>query len=256
MLKRLKRSALLAIAVALSAFALPKKENYSLVFIGDSITQANAVENNAVNSPPAQAAAFLKDSGKFGNIQFSNQGRSGRTTLDFLPLTGKMYPNVITAADAFYRDKSATLLFSIMIGTNDSAVKGPNGAPVSAENYQKNLMEIADSLFTRYPGCKMVFHQPIWYSDSTRNTSTYLVEGRKRLQSYTPQLKRLVEHYKAARPGQVFFGDTKAYGYFKKHYLTAMKTEKGPAGTFYLHPNKEGSAKLGKFWAKALMAVL
>lgn len=32
--------------------------------------------------------------------------------------------------------------------------------------------------------------------------------------------------------------------------------EKGNAGIFYLHPNKEGAKILGRFWAEAIMKAL
>lgn len=248
--------ACLFLSVILYSFRLQKNNNYNIVFIGDSITQAGGVEDSKINGPAAKAVEYLLNTGHFKAVQFSNQGRSGFTTVDFLPAVNKAFPNVIKAADTFYNDKSAILVFSIMLGTNDSAVKGPNGAPVSCDNYHANLKTIADSLYKRYPACKIIIHEPLWYSDSTRNNATYFVEGRERLQSYMPEIEALVKEYKNIRPGQMFLGDKTGYGYFRKNYLTDMRVQTGPSGTFYLHPNKKGSAVLGELWGKAIAKAL
>jgi lysophospholipase L1-like esterase len=257
MLRKNVTCASLILLITFSSFRLQTTDGYyNIVYIGDSITQAGGVKDNQINGPAAQCTAYLLKKNIFKNVQFSNQGRSGFTTVDFLPSTKRAYPKVIEAANTFYNDKSATLLFSIMLGTNDSAIKGPNGSPVSPEHYHDNLKTITDSLFKRYPDCKVIYHNPLWYSDSTRNTSTYFVEGRERLQSYMPQLKLLVSEYKTTHPGQVFLGDKKGFNYFKKNHLTDMSTQNGPSGVFYLHPNQKGSAALGELWAKAIAKVL
>jgi len=82
---------------------------------------------------------------------FSNCGVSGRTTVNFLPAKAAEYNNVVAAADAA-QAKGARLLFSVMLGTNDSAVRGPLGAPVLPEQYHTNMKAIADALLQRYPG--------------------------------------------------------------------------------------------------------
>lgn len=241
---------LLALVMALTP---GQEQSYSLIFIGDSITESKMVSNPSEFGPAAQAVSQLKAKKAQENIRFSNQGHSGYTTLDFLPEKSKGFAGVISAADRFAGNSSTRLIFSIMLGTNDSAVHGPHGAPVSPEQYRQNLQAIADSLLKRYRAAKLVFHQPIWYSDSTQNTSVYLTEGRTRLQHYTPQIRALVKYYAKTQPGRVFMGDENAYGYFRKHYRDALIAERGPKGTFYLHPNKAGAAALGKFWTKALL---
>ncbi|MEJ2881547.1 GDSL-type esterase/lipase family protein [Pedobacter sp. GR22-6] len=241
------------IFVLCCAFARSEKGQLNIVFIGDSITQANGIGEN--NRPPTAAASYLMTALGWKNVQFNNQGRSGFTTVDFLPATKKAFPDVLKAADSF-SNKPGSLVFSIMLGTNDSAIKGPNGSPVSKENYRANLKAIGDSLLLRYPDSRIVFQGPLWYSDSTRNSSSYLVEGRERLQSYLPQILSLVKAYKKTHPERVFFGDRSGYGYFKKNHLTDMKTETGPNGRFYLHPNDKGAEALGILWAKAIAKVI
>ena len=78
-------------------------------------------------SPPVYAGEYLKLQKNIGNVQIANQGISGFTTVDVLPATKKAYPKVRAAADAFYADQQALLVFSVMLGTNDSAIKGPTG---------------------------------------------------------------------------------------------------------------------------------
>lgn len=243
---------LLLTVIICSAFIYGDTPKINIVFIGDSITHGTMAKDQ---SPPGFVGEYLK--AKLGpNIQVSNQGVSGRTTVDFLPVTNKLYPNVKNAAAAFYADSTAQLVFSIMLGTNDSAVKGPNGSPVSPENYQANLKTIADSLLSAYPKAKIVINYPIWYSDNTHNRSTYLKEGQQRVLSYWPQIDALVKAYKKSNPHHVFEGDKKAYKYFEKNHLTDFKPENGADGVFYLHPNTKGEQALAEFWSKAIQKAI
>jgi len=139
-----------------------------------------------------------------------------------------------------------------MLGTNDSAIKGPNGAPVAPDAYYDNLKIITDRLIKDYPNCKIIIQQPIWYSPNTYNGAQYLQEGLDRLQSYFPQIKKLVKTNKH----QIFLGDTKAFGYFKNNYQAGLQAENGHQGIFYLHPNQAGAGALGVFWAKAIYKII
>ena len=143
-----------------------------------------------------------------------------------------------------------------MLGTNDSAVRGPLGAPVHPVSYYTNVQAIVDALLDRYPKALVVLHRPTWYSPNTYNSSTYLAEGLKRLQSYSPMIDKLVEHYAVTSPDRVFLGDTLAFDYFKANHLTHLIPESGQAGTFYLHPNKSGARELGRFWSEAILRCL
>lgn len=238
------------IVLLLCSFALYKKQRINVVFIGDSITHGTMAKDQ---SPPLYTGEFLKQH-THDSVQIANQGVSGFTTVDFLPVTNKSYPKVRAAANAFYMDKEAQLVFSIMLGTNDSAIKGPTGAPVAAADYRNNLKIIADSLLAAYPNCKIVLNYPIWYSDNTHNRgAAYMLEGQQRLLSYWPQIDTLVKMYKAVNPHHVYKGDQKAYKYFQQNYLTDLKAENGLDGIFYLHPNKKGDMALGELWAKAIL---
>jgi len=239
------------LALGLCSFALREKPRINVVFIGDSITHGTTQKGE---TPPNYADSALEQSGKFSKVQVSNQGISGYTTVDFLPATHKSYPKVRAAADAFYADKQALLVFSCMLGTNDSAIKGPTGAPVAPKDYRANLKTIADSLLAAYPNCKIVLNHPIWYSDSTHNRgAAYMQEGQARVLLYHVEIDGLVKEYAKTNPHHVYLGDTKGYKYFKENYLTDLKTENGLNGVFYLHPNKKGDIALGKFWCDAII---
>ena len=167
------------VTLGLCAFALREKPSINVVFIGDSITHGTTLKGE---TPPNYTDSALERSGRFKKVQVANQGISGYTTVDFLPATHKVLSKGLAATDdAFYTDKQALLVFSIMLGTNDSAIKGPTGSPVSPKDYHANLKTIADSLLAAYPNCKIVIHHPIWYSDSTHNRgAAYMQEGQAR----------------------------------------------------------------------------
>ena len=241
----------------LCAFTVQDKQSLNIVFIGDSITHGARLKDYTVQAPPVFASGYLQKEASFGNIQFSNQGVSGATTSDFLPSSGKLFKNVTNAANIFYDDTRSVLVFNIMLGTNDSAIKGPRGAPAIASTYRNNLKTIIDSLLARYPKCKVIINHPIWYSPNTDNGhSSYMEEGLERLQSYFAEIDGLVNDYKELKPHHVFLGDTNGFKYFKKHHETDIGEEKGPHGTFYLHPNEKGAAALGQLWGKAIEKAL
>jgi lysophospholipase L1-like esterase len=240
------------ILITLCSFDFSKKQKINVVFIGDSITQGE----EELKAPPAYATAFLQKQMRFDSVKFSNQGVSGCTTVDFLPSTATHFAEVKKAADNLYRDNQATLIFSIMLGTNDSAIDGPLGSPVSSDSYSNNMSIIIDSLLGRYPNSKITIHYPIWYSANTYNRSKYLQEGLTRLQTYFPVIDALVKSYSKTNFGHVFEGDKYGFNYFKKNHLTHMLHENGQQGIFYLHPNEEGAKELGNFWGKAILKML
>lgn len=229
-----------------------KKYDLDIVYIGNSITEGGQHDKPEVEAPPATASDYLRHRTGVRSVAFSNQGRSGYTTVDYLPADGGALSEVITAAQSLHPDNSRLLIFSISLGTNDSAEKGPNGSPVSRENYQKNIEAIADKLLSVFPDCKIILQQPIWYSPNTYNSSEYMAKGLARLQTYFPMLKAVVKKYSKTNPGHLYTGDLTGFDYFRKNYLTDLLPESGNAGTFYLHPNTKGSAVLGSLWGKAI----
>lgn len=230
--------------------------NLDIVYIGNSITQGVQLGDPAEEAPPAFATKYIRTKEGIESARFLNRGRSGFTTVNFLPTSDGELSKAISAVKEFHTDISRMLVFSIMLGTNDSAEEGPRGSPVYPEEYHFNMKAITDKLLAEFPGCNVVYQQPIWYSPTTYNRSRYLKAGLERLQSYFPELKSLVEEYSTANPGQVFMGDTKAFDYFMGNYPTDLIPEQGNAGTFYLHPNKKGAEALGKFWGDGIYEVL
>ncbi|TDW99260.1 GDSL-type esterase/lipase family protein [Dinghuibacter silviterrae] len=239
---------LLLLVLAGAGFGSPRRP-LVIVFLGDSITHGSRLDSPGTQAPPVWAAKYLERKGR--DVAFSNQGVSGHTTVDFLPATGRDFPNVVAAANDMAR-RDATLVFSIMLGTNDSAEQGPNGSPVSPAGYRANLKTIIDSLLNRFPEAVIVLNRPIWYSPTTYNGARYLQAGLDRLQTYFPEIDTLV----AAYGGRVFAGDKEAFGYFEKNYRTDLGEEQGHAGAFYLHPNAQGAKALGLYWGRAIERVV
>lgn len=238
--------------ILLSAFKLQAPKKLNIVFIGDSITQGS---NKADLQPSVYTLGYLKSKIPGLIVEESNQGHSGHTTFDFLPGQDD-FKGTIQAADAFYKNTDAQLLFSVMLGTNDSAMQGPNGAPVAPEQYAANLKTIADSLLKRYPNCKIILNNPIYYSPNTYNGAMYLQEGLNRLQNYFPQIATLVKSYGSNNPNHVFTGYIEGFDDFRKDYQFALQPEQGKQGTFYLHPNKMGARYLGNKWGEAIYRVI
>ncbi|RYE27395.1 MAG: lipolytic protein G-D-S-L family, partial [Sphingobacteriaceae bacterium] len=240
----MKKLYLITLLLAFSAFSISaQKRLVKIVYIGDSITFGGWLDDTATQAPPVKASEYLQKQTGIDSVEFSNQGHSGFTTFDFLP-AGTAFGDAETAANSF-SGKSGILVFSVMLGTNDSAVKGTNGAPVSPETYFTNLKIIVDRLVHDFPQSKVIINFPLWYSPNTYNGAQYLQEGLDRLQSYSAPIKKLVKSY---HNKQVFVGDMAAFGYFKNNYLTRLRPEDGHQGTFYLHPNKQGAADLGVLW--------
>jgi acetyl esterase/lipase/lysophospholipase L1-like esterase len=227
-----------------------------LVFIGNSITQGVQLENPGESAPPAFAASYLGTKKGVESARFLNRGRSGYTTVNFLPSTDGELSKVVMAVKEFHTDLTRLLVFSISLGTNDSAEEGPKGSPVSPETYRQNMKAIIGQLLTDFPGCRVIIQQPIWYSTTTYNRSRYLAAGLARLESYFPELRALVQEFSRTNPQSVFMGDTQAFDYFRENHLTDLIPEPGNAGTFYLHPNKKGAEVLGKFWAEGIWQAL
>lgn len=113
------------------------KKNMNIVFIGNSITQGALISTPSHDAPPVKAALYLTKQPSVTSVKYSNQGVSGCTTTDYLPTTETLFPKAKEAADKFADETWATLVFSIMLGTNDSAITGPNGARPLLKNMKK-----------------------------------------------------------------------------------------------------------------------
>lgn len=249
---------MVCLCLSLSMFAQKsEKVELNIVFIGNSITQGVLLQHPELEAPPVRTSLWLKKQEGISEVNMSNQGISGKTTVDFLPANKTLFPRVKKAMENLKSEHpKATLLFSIMLGTNDSANSGPKGAPISAPQYYTNMKVIIDELLEAFPDALFVLHRPIWYSPNTHNSAQYLVSGLKRLESYYPQLQELVNHYADRYPGQIFMGDVEAALYFEAHHQRYFIPEEGRAGVFYLHPNKEGAETLATFWGESIYKVI
>ncbi len=232
----------------------PATKDLKIVFIGNSITQGALLKDAATEAPPAQACRYIGQS-RGAKVAFRNCGVSGMTTVDFLPVVNGCFSRVRNAVAELAKE-NGQLVFSISLGTNDSSNTRTTGAPVLPSVYYTNMKAIIDELLLMHPSAKVVIQCPIWYSPNTYNGAMYLKSGLERLQSYVPMIEKLVAHYGSTRPGQVFVGDRQAFNFFKENHQTHFTPENGNAGTFYLHPNKEGAAALGKYWAEAILSVI
>jgi len=229
-----------------------KKIDLDIVFIGNSITAGAQLKKPKQEAPPVIASENLRQRSCVGEVEFINQGRSGYTTVDYLPSIGGALEELIVATRQLHKDNKHLLVFSISLGTNDSAENGPNGSPVSPKSFHKNLHSIIKQLLVNFPNCRIILQQPIWYSPNTYNSSEYMEKGLTRLQSYFLELQALVFEYSQRKSDHVFLGNQKGYEYFKENCLTLYAPEVGKEGTFYLHPNKEGASILGNYWATAI----
>lgn len=233
-----------------SMFAGNGDKDFAIIYIGNSITFGAMHEKRDVTAPPVYTSQILGKKLK-ANIVWRNCGWSGATTFDFLPSAKRYFPRVEKAIKEIQAETSAPIVFSIMLGTNDSACSGPTGSPVSNEDYKKNLIVIMEALKELAPNAKFIFQRPIWYSPNTYNAAMYLQKGLNRLVGYVPVLEEL-----AAERDDVMMGDVDAFAYFEKNYEKYCYPEPGNAGTFYLHPTPKGAKQLAKFWADGIVEAL
>jgi len=242
----------IAFQFEIKAQGIEKKPGLDIVFIGNSITEGALLEKPQQEAPPVIVCEDLQQRVGVGKVNFINKGKSGFTTVNFLPSKGGAFEDILITTVKLHKDIKRLLIFSISLGTNDSAEKGPNGSPVSPTNYHKNMDSIINQLLVNFPDCKIILQQPIWYSPNTYNSSEYMEKGLARLQLYFPELQSIVNVYAKRNPHHVFLGNQKGFEYFKEAHLKYLVPETGKEGTFYLHPNKEGAVILGKFWADAI----
>lgn len=244
-------SILAMVCLVLGASAQPRKaRTCNLIFIGNSITEGALHANKKKTAPPVVAANLVGNMLSM-DVHYRNCGRSGATTVDFLPEQKRDFVRVEKAIEEIKALSYAPILFSIMLGTNDSANFGPNGSPVSNEDYKKNLMTMIGRIRELCPNAIFILQRPIWYSPNTHNAAQYLVAGQKRMVAYTDVLIEI-----ANENDDVYLGDRDAFDYFGAKHRKYMFAEDGKAGTFYLHPNEAGARKLARYWAQAIVKVV
>lgn len=227
------------------------KDNINIVFIGNSITYGATLQDHIAQCPPKRVSEYLENRGY--TVNYRNCAISGYTTFHFIP-TGSQHGAVVNALKELDK-KPGKLFVLIMLGTNDSAERGPLGAPVNTETYYKNMKSIIDDIYLYSNKAKVIVNYPIWYSPNTHNFSTYMQAGLDRLGSYYPVIDSLVKYYKTKTKHSVYAGSKLPYTFFENNhkYLTP---ENGNSGTFYLHPNLEGAKKLAVFWTNSILKIL
>ena len=144
------------------------------------------------------------------------------------------------------------MVFSIQLGTNDSANSGQTGGAVTAAQLGSNLETIISTLLTDFPSAKVVINTPPLYTANSQTSYDYEETGLQRLLTFYPEYPVVVAAENVTYPGHVFLGDTTAAAFFAPIYQTEMVAGSGSYGTYYLHPNIQGSADLGRLWANAI----
>ena len=240
------------------------KREANIVFIGNSITYGALHEHRDVTAPPAQCAKWLSEQEDIDSVYFRNCGRSGRTTYHFLPNAADVIPAgdktyfgdvVAKTRDLVKQHPGLPLIFSIMLGTNDS-VERKHNSHTTPDNYVNNLVTIIDSLLTLWPDAHVVLNKPIWYTPDyvTKGGSVASKQSQNLIGVYAD---RLVDVVSRCKVGHVHLGDKNAYGYFKKNWKTDINEEKDARGkSYWLHPNEQGAVKLAEYWGKAILPVI
>lgn len=222
-------------------------KDINLIFIGNSITAGATLSDAKTQAPPVICRQLVEQAtGITSNVY--NGGRSGITTFGFLPGRND-FTRVVEAAHAYKNGNGGLVFFSIMLGTNDSACTGTEGAPVSPDTYKNNLKKIIEGLINAVPDCKILLNYPIWYSPNTYNGAKYLQEGLDRLHSYYPYIDTIVAEY-----DQVFAGNKEVWKCFEDNE-ELFTMEHGNAGDFFLHPNAYGAQSLAEIWADSLLEI-
>ena len=253
---------MIALLVALTAQA--QQRSYNLVFIGNSITYGALHQQRELTAPPVQCGLWLSEQLGIDTVYVANCGRSGKTTYHFLPNKADVvpagdstyFPDVVKSTRALVKaHPGLPLVFSIMLGTNDS-VERKHNSHTTPDNYVCNLCAIIDSLHTLWPDAHVVLNKPIWYTPDyvTKNGSVASKKSLKLLDTYYNCFSQVVARSKT---GHVHIGDSEAYGYFRQYYQTDVFEEKDARGkSYWLHLNEQGAKRLAEYWGKALLPVI
>ena len=136
--------------------ATPFGKTYNIVFIGDSITHGAGTAQPATQAAPVVCGKLLEKQIPGSSVFVCNQGHVGYTSGGI----AKGMAGIEKAVAPFAAAHSGQLVFSIMLGTNDSANSGPGGAPASAPDYRKNMKAIVDKILAAHPGAKILSSTP------------------------------------------------------------------------------------------------
>ena len=227
------------------------QQEYNIVFIGNSITYGATHKTPQKTNPTVSCVKFLKEQGL--TVHSKNMGKSGKTSRDFLPGRKGYWPATKkAAAELAEAYPQAQMVFSIMLGTNDAAIRTKKSCWKS-DIFRNSMTLLIDSLQAIYPQAVFVLQQDPYFSPNVEKESgTKMDEGcLKQLRDYWTVDQQLAKE----RPN-VFLGSDQIYTFFEQNHQEMMTPEEGLQGTFYLHPNAKGAAELGVLWGKAFIEVL
>ncbi len=240
-----------------------QSQGIALVCIGDSITNGAGLANaGTVLSPTMPYFLIAKLQRLLGlrTVAGSNVGVGGKTLTDWAP-GGSYYPTATSAMTSLLSANAGFQpVFSIMLGTNDSASANTNNSPpgiTSPANFQSKLSAIVAQLLVDFPTAQVVVHMSPYFTPNTegsqsQNGGVFLEAGLSALYSYRATFPQIV----AGRP-RVHLGDGLSFAYFAANYLNELQPDAtGPNGTFYLHPNPTGAQSLGEMHAQAIANAL
>ncbi len=246
----MKRLISIMAAVVLSMTAMAQQE-YNIVFIGNSITYGATHQAPQKTNPVISCAKYLKEQGL--TVHTKNMGKSGKTSRDFLPgRKGYWSATKKAAAELAEAYPNGQMVFSIMLGTNDAAIRTKKSCWKS-DIFLSSMTTIIDSLQVLYPQAVFVLQQDPYFSPNVEKES-----GTKMDEACLKQLRDYwtVDQQLAKERANVFVGSDEIYAFFEQNHQEMMTPEEGLQGTFYLHPNAKGAAELGKLWGKALVEIL
>lgn len=247
-MKRIPVMALLAVLSGLTGCILfpkaPAPKSLNIVFVGDSITSGYLMKTPVRDAPPVYAAAWLKGRPGITNVLFRNCGKPGYRTDQFLPDRLNSEWGEVKQAGESFRNVPGKLVFSIMLGTNDSAGHNDTGIH-PPERFKSDMKILVEALCASFPESVVVIHHPTGY---TKAPGTYP----ENLALYKPIIDSLVEKAAGTHPGRVFLGDVKAWSFFDRHRETHWFCEARGSVPYYVHPNERGAAAIGQLWGEAI----
>lgn len=246
----MKRLISIMAAVVLSMTAMAQQE-YNIVFIGNSITYGATHQAPQKTNPVISCAKYLKEQGL--TVHTKNMGKSGKTSRDFLPgRKGYWSATKKAAAELAEAYPDGQMVFSIMLGTNDAAIRTKKSCWKS-DIFLGSMTTLIDSLQAIYPQAVFVLQQDPYFSPNVEKES-----GTKMDEACLKQLRDYwtVDQQLAKERSNVFLGSNDIYAFFEQNHQEMMTPEEGLQGTFYLHPNAKGAAELGKLWGNALVEIL